>query len=340
MAPGQWQFGGKIQEGFIIAHRSSIVHLQKEHVKGIEIDRLWQTDGSANWHHLYNFPLIGFGYQFFYLGNKEELGNGQCITGLIHFPILKNKRMRLNYKLGLGIGYVDKPFNLTDNYKNLIIGSHFNAAITTGLQYRFRSNRYNQFYTGIDFTHFSNGASKVPNLGINITTANIGFMHCFGKDTQLKRDTNAITKNKNETTFLVAFGAKELYPPKNAVYGVVIFTGDRNYRVSQKSKLGAGTDFFIDNSTPAKLFGDSIFISGFKSMARGGIHVSYGLEIGRCSGYIQTGYYVYTKVKSDGNIYSQLSIRYLFTKHLFACFNLKTHYARADYFQYGIGYKI
>lgn len=339
-APGQWQLSAKFHEGFIIAHRPSIVHLQKEHVKGFEMEWLQQTDGSAKWHHLYNFPVLGLGYQFFYLGNKEELGNGHSLTGIIHFPLLNRRRLVLNCKFGLGFGYVDKPFNLTDNYKNLAVGSHINAAITTGIQFRFRSNSYNQILTGIDLTHFSNGSSKVPNMGINIASANVGFIHCFGKETKLQRDSVVPTNHTNEFTFLTALGLKELNPPGSDTYGVIILTGDWHHSVSQKSKVGAGTDLFIDNSGPTKLRDESVYAHGLKATARWGMHVSYGLQVGKCTGYLQTGYYLYTMVKADGNIYNQLSLRYQFTKHFFGCFNLKTHYAKADYFEYGIGYKI
>jgi Lipid A 3-O-deacylase (PagL) len=340
VAPGQWQLSGKFQEGFIIAHRPSVVHLQRKHVKGFEIDWLNQTNGEANWHHLYNFPVLGFGYQFFDLGNQEELGNAQSLIGVIYFPLLNKQRMRLNVKFGLGVGYIDKPFNLTDNYKNQTVGSHVNAVITTGAQLRFRTTHYNQLLAGIDLTHFSNGSSKIPNMGINIATVNIGYIHCFGEETPIKRDSVSGIKHQNEFTILAAMGAKELNPPGSATYGVGIFTGDWHHGVTQKSKLGAGTDLFIDNSVSKRLAEDEIYVSGLEASARWGVHLSYGLEVGKCSGYFQTGYYLYTKIKNDGNIYSQLSLRYLVTKHVFACFNLKSHYAKADYFEYGIGYKI
>lgn len=339
-APGQWQLSGKVQEGFIIAHRPSVVHLQKKHVKGFEIDYLKQTNGEANWHHLYNFPVLGFGYQYFDLGNQEELGYGQSLIGLIHFPLLKKQRLRLNVKFGIGIGYIEKPFNLTDNYKNQTVGSHINAVITTGTQVRFRSNKNDQILAGIDLTHFSNGSSKIPNMGINIATVNIGYLHCFGEETILKRDSISDTSERNEITFLAAMGVKELNPPGSATYGIGIFTGDWHHKVTPKSKLGGGTDLFIDNSISKRLEEDEIYVSGLEASARWGIHLSYGLEVGKCSGYFQTGYYLYTRIKNDGNIYSQLSLRYHITKHVFACFNLKSHYAKADYFEYGIGYKI
>jgi hypothetical protein len=268
------------------------------------------------------------------------LGNGHSLTGLIHFPILNKQRIRLNVKFGIGIGYIDKPFNLTDNYKNQTVGSHINAVITTGAQVRIRANKTDQLLTGIDLTHFSNGSSKIPNMGINIASLNVGYIHCFGKDTPLKRDSVAGIKHKNEFTFLAAMGAKELNPPGSATYGVGIFTGDWHHGVSRKSKVGIGTDLFIDNSVSKRLAEDAIYVSGLEASARWGMHVSYGLQVGKCSGYFQTGYYLYTKIKNDGNIYSQLSLRYQVTKHIFGCFNLKSHYAKADYFEYGIGYKI
>ena len=51
------------------------------------------------------------------------------------------------------------------------------------------------------------------------------------------------------------------------------------------------------------------------------------------------GHYLYNGWKDDGNIYHRICLNYYFEK-LFICLNLKTHYARADMVELGVGYRI
>jgi hypothetical protein len=52
----------------------------------------------------------------------------------------------------------------------------------------------------------------------------------------------------------------------------------------------------------------------------------------------QAGVYPYTRYKDDGIIYSRLGLRYLFGKHILANITLKTHFAKADNIEFGLGY--
>jgi hypothetical protein len=54
----------------------------------------------------------------------------------------------------------------------------------------------------------------------------------------------------------------------------------------------------------------------------------------------ENGYYLYNRYKDDGNIYSRLCLRYHFSDRYFAVLNLKSHFAKADYWEYGIGMRL
>jgi hypothetical protein len=139
---------------------------------------------------------------------------------------------------------------------------------------------------------------------------------------------------------LVAGGIKQVYPPNTPKYGVGILTADYLLPLKKKSLFSIGTDAFVDGSHKNFLLQDSIVTKGAEGILRAGFHIGYGLKVGQCTGILQTGYYLYNPYDIDGRIYTTLSFRYHINEHWFACFNLKSHYARADYFQYGIGYHL
>jgi hypothetical protein len=335
--PKNWSLTAKCGDGFIVAHRPSVVHVLQKHTRDFELDYTFKTKSRKGWEELYNFPELGLAYQYFNLGNPSELGSAHGIFGLVNFKLAKHRANFIHAHLGLGLGYVTKTFNTTDNYRNLLVGSHMNAAITTGIDYYFRCSEKVDFTTGINLTHFSDGGSKVPNMGINLANINAGVVYHLRPTPQIIKDTFDFERKKSFEV-LIAGGIKQIYPPNSPRYGVGILTTDYIKPAKKKSLLTAGIDLYVDGSHKNYLAEDSLFVHGIESVLRGGIHFGYGLSVGRCSGILQIGYYLYNPYDIDGSIYNTLSFRYHINEYLFACFNLKAHFGRADYFQYGLGY--
>jgi len=332
-----WALNAKIGDGFIVAHRPSVVQVLQRHCRSFELDYTFKTQSKKGWEELYNFPEIGFGYQYFNLGNPSELGTAQGLFGLVNFKLSNHYSNFLHAHLGLGIGYVSKNFNTIDNYKNLLVGSKINATITTGIEYNFHLSEKTEITTGINLTHYSNGASKVPNMGVNLAMINAGLIYHINPVPVSRKDSVTLQRNKSFEV-LFAGGMKQIYPPNSPIYGVAILTTDYIKPIKSKSLLTTGLDLYVDGSHKNYLLQDSLFTSGIESFLRSGLHIGYGLSVGKCTGILQVGYYFYNPHKIDGLIYNTLSFRYHISNHLFACFNLKAHYGRADNFQYGFGY--
>ncbi|MBL7922985.1 MAG: acyloxyacyl hydrolase [Bacteroidia bacterium] len=339
LAPGKWNFGISLHTGFIIAHRPAMVHLQKEHSSILELSLLRSASGEKDWHHHYNFPLYGVGYRYFNFGNPEELGRGHALYSQLLFPLLKKNRLRLGIRFGLGVGYVEKPFNIEKNYKNLAIGSRINGTLTTGLQFRVFTSKRLQVQTGLDFFHFSNGAAKLPNLGINLPSIYAGISYFEGKPEYKRKADKSDEKRKNELTATLAFGLKEKYPPEGPSFFISVLHAQYHFAAGKKGLLGGGAEFIVDESLPVRLEEDDIDGGFLDGALRAGVFGSAGIRLGAWDGHLQTGYYLYNKMKEDGFIYSRLLMRFHFHPSLFASFGLKTHFGRADYFEWGIGYR-
>ena len=67
-----WSATAKLGNGFIVAHRPSVVHVLQKHCRSAELNFTKSTTRKGGWEELYNFPEIGFGYQYFNLGNPQE----------------------------------------------------------------------------------------------------------------------------------------------------------------------------------------------------------------------------------------------------------------------------
>ena len=77
------------------------------------------------------------------------------------------------------------------------------------------------FSTGIAITHFSNAATRTPNLGINIATFQAGLRYSFNENKNSISKNNADTLTK-KSKFFASFhsGYKQVYPANGPVYGL------------------------------------------------------------------------------------------------------------------------
>jgi hypothetical protein len=119
-------------------------------------------------------------------------------------------------------------------------------------------------------------------------------------------------------------------------YNAATLSGTWFFASSKKHVWGIGSDLFYDNSLSVKngqLYGDYSKAADF----RPGIHGAWMLEVNRLGILANIGFYPYTAYKNDGNFYHRIGLRYGFG-NLIACLQLKTHYARADFVEWGIGW--
>lgn len=338
--PGTWLVGVNYHTGFLIAHRPALVHLQKDHSAAVELSVYRSVKGDKSWQGWFNYPLIGFGFRAIETGNAQELGKAYGAFSQLLFPLRKKKRLSLNVRFGLGIGYVEKPFDTRENYKNMAIGSRWNGAVNAGIEARLFSGRRMQLSTGLDAVHFSNGSAYQPNLGINIVSVHAGLSYFIKEPLRYPRQVSPKTAHIQEWNASVSFALKDLLPSDGPRYGVMILNGMYLRETGNKSVWGGGLDVFIDGSLPYRPETDTSSGSYLAEATRIGIFGAYGLRMGKWDGIFQTGFYPYTRVKEDGRIYSRLAFRYFVRQNVYLSVNLKSHFARADYFEWGIGYRL
>jgi hypothetical protein len=70
-----------------------------------------------------------------------------------------------------------------------------------------------------------------------------------------------------------------------------------------------------------------------------GIGGVYEIAIDRFTIPLAAGFYVYNNYKVLPVMYLKFALNYYITKQIHVSFNLKSHYAKADYFSYGLGYR-
>lgn len=327
--------------GYIISHRASMNHLVKGHIYGAELDYIFRTDGTKQWQQIHKYPDIGACFLHIYLANPQQLGNLDALYPYLNLRINKlRKKTSWNIRVGVGLAYISKPFDALTNHKNNAIGSHVNGFVNLRLNGTRMLTPALRLDWGVGLSHASNGAIKTPNLGLNMTTLNLGMAYVFGNKTPVMKKDSVIApaQKKWHPSIILAVGTKQL-DPGGAHYGSIAAQINMYRTLGHKSKMGGGLEISYNESSRKYYADDSIFNTNAFDMMKFGVKYTYSFNIHRLSLPIDFGYYFYNKLPNDDMFFHRIGVRYMVTKHLIANVTLLTHWARADYFEWGIGYE-
>ncbi|MBU2652054.1 MAG: acyloxyacyl hydrolase [Bacteroidetes bacterium] len=339
---------GKVAYGFLIPH-----HLEMEilnsHFTAYEISISKATYGRTRWEYMYNYPVIGIAYWYSSLGTSPYLGNAHALMPYIDFPLTYGKEMRIFFRTALGIGYITNHFDRLENYKNIAIGSHWNAAVAFTLEMKQKVSERFIVSLGLGFNHFSNGSMKTPNYGINIPNASASLSYRLSKENPYFRKKLLPElrpfyfdgKKSLDLNIAGGLGYKNMNAEMEGKFlAWDIFTGIMK-DVSYKSSVGVGLDASYDGTDEIALrqkYGETSE-NNFE-MIKTGFEVGYALNMSRISFVGNLGYYLSGRYQGDGKIYEKIGIWCEISRDLFAHVTLKAHAGRADFLTLGIGYKI
>lgn len=336
----------RLNYGFFYAHHLEL-ELFNSHITAFEINLQQETYGKHKWEIAFGYPLIGVSMWYSTLGKSPYLGSVYALFPYLDYPIFKHKNLTFNFRIGLGIGYLTKKFDRIENYKNLAIGSHFNAALSLMAEARYKINSRFILSGGINFQHFSNGSLKLPNYGLNIPLVNIGLAYRLARENKFLSDHiyppvepySAIIRHNIEFNFGVAFGYKNMQSVYGENFFVYHFYENTFIPISRKSLVGLGVDLSYDESMLKILEVNNFIITNKLSILRPGMNAAYQLSMGRLGFLLNLGYYLGGKEKSNGPLYEKVSVQYNFAENFFASVMLKVHFGRADYIGWGLGYR-
>ncbi len=329
----------KGRSGFLAAHRGTLGHLSKDRIFGAEVSISKRLSGSKSWHYAYKNPIVGVTFLGTSVGNNAVLGNSLGALAFIDFPMSRSQKHILSAKLSLGLGYISKVYDPQTNPKDVAISSHFNAMLCLGIQGRWYWNSKNALLYSFDLTHLSNGSFTIPNLGLNMPNIGIGYERQIGSQVQQKVAPRTIEKtsffrNWKSSTIGIVSG-KEIFPSGGKRYPV--------YAISQlvykQFKPKVAMELAFDIISKQSLFGYRSYIPKTQwSVLQLGAYSGFSLPINRLRIILGMGVYFKDRYDMDNELYHRVGIRYQCDNGLLLNVVLKSHWAKADYTEWGIGY--
>ena len=322
-----------------------MAHLPNRSVKGIEICFAQQDESNTAWANGYKNPIRGLSLKYQDFGNHLVLGKGISLFGHTSFPIIQGEKFGfLDFRLGTGLSYITKRYDAESNPKNNAIGSHFNGFVN--LQFNW-DKHFEHFHlgAGVEFSHYSNAAMKVPNLGLNVPSINfnLGYTIRQRKVWSPNKEKEAYSNHAeimSDDFHLILVGAskqnvaKQLKPKSRPIIGLSALYSKS---LGKRWKLDAAVDFVYNDAnrhyhdTSTYTFGETVQL---------GAYFGASIHFYKAAFVVGLGAYMYSPVKPFGLFYNRLGFRYHFTPKIVGTVAIKAHWGIADYLEIGLGYKL
>jgi hypothetical protein len=204
------------------------------------------------------------------------------------------------------------------------------------------------FKIGLAVVHYSNANFKAPNTSTNTIGLNAGLIYNINSDDEIsfipKPPKEKFTEN---VRYNLAFrsGLNESDVIDSGQFPFYIFSAYADKRLSRKSAVQLGADVFFSNFLKELIRFQAIAfpetgVNENDDYKRVGIFVGHELFISKLSIVAQLGYYVYYPFDFEGQTYSRIGLKYYFGKKLFGALTLKSHAAKAEAVEFGIGWRL
>lgn len=310
---------------------------------GMNIKVGWRIENQNDpYFKLYNYPIYGVGFYTSTFRN-DILGKPYALFGFVQtqFANYNNNKLTLAYRIGLGLSGNFKPYNTSTNPFNLAIGSKNNVFIDFGLKGQYSINDKLNAGIGLSFHHFSNGALRLPNKGVNILPITLSLTYQpNGRKVEIEPDFQMPMVKKILYHVNSGVGFKQISDTAQTRYLKSTMSLYASRSVSSKWRLGGGFDLFYSESgnsediakdkkgkLSAKLSGGPAFYL---------VHVLNNNLV--LNGNI--GYYIHNQ-RFNGEIkkvFLRAGFRYYVYKNLNAGISIKAHTGKADFIEWTLGY--
>ena len=328
--------------GSILRHNSDISHLIIGHPRGFVLGLNKKTFGEKSWHQEFGYPDLGFDIVYQDMQNPT-LGWNAGFYAHANFYFL-NRSTQL--RVGQGVAYNSNPYDREANFRNNAYGSHLLSSTFFMLHWQ-QPRLFGPigFRAGLSLVHYSNANVKAPNTSTNTLALSAGVVYDFESENPDYRFWDA--ENLKEPVSLnLAFrtGINESDVIGSGQFPFYNFSLFAEKRLGKLSSIQVGGDLFFSRFLKELIRFQSTSFPEFQvnfdaDYRRAGLFLGHELYLGQTGLITQLGYYFYYPFDFEGRLYNRIGLQHHFGRHWSAGVSLKSHWAKAEAVELGIGYR-
>jgi len=321
-----------------------------------EIAASKQLHGRQSWEYAHHYPFLGFAFCYNDLGNDSVLGQAFSLLPFIEIPIAGGKNLitgsngfSASFRVGTGFALLTKYYHPVENPTNNAIASKGNNITQFVFAAQYKVSDEFTFSLGGSFTHYSTGAVRVPNLGINIPAARIGIRYQpkpIPKNEYLTPELSPVPK-KIIFNAQIGLGFQEEYPAHGPMYHVYLLEFSAGKMLARWNLLLLGAQVNYKEAAYVSIRQGEIYNNDYfvHSLAASGF-LRDDFLFGNIGIAVEVGYYYYHPAPAQIAFYQVLGTYYAFplskkesVKRISAGVYLTAGDFTADFVSVNVGYR-
>jgi hypothetical protein len=312
----------------------------------------------------YGLPYRGVGFYKPFYSMRRELG-APFSAYLFQGAVLKSFRsgLSLNYEINLGLSFGWNHFDAADNPGFRALGSSVNVHVGGDLYYKKPLSENFDLNVGVNVAHFSNGAQRTPNYGLNAVSALLELVYHINRRKPLcclngglppppfeGRRAHDISFFVTERTISVDTDGVDLqsrYPERR--FKVAGFNYSYMLHHVRRFKWGTGLDVFYDEGRGAFVYGvlsettgrytEIIQLRDMPERISVGLSLKGELAMPGYAVFIHLGYNVLHGNTNNSRLYQIYGVKVYLVGNLFSSFTVNSvHITRSRFLCVNIGY--
>ena len=342
--PKKFTIDANAYYGSIILHNPDISHLITNHPSGFTASFNRKRYGHKEWEREYGYPDTGISFVYQDM-NNSTLGNNFSLYAHYNFYFFKRN---LQFRIGQGLAYNTNPYDKNENFRNNAYGTHILSS--TFLMLNYHKERLWEglgLKAGISVIHYSNANVRAPNTSTNTFAFNVGLIYDLdgGQEYDFIKAEKVKLKEPVKYNLVFRSGVNESDVVNLGQFPFYIFSAYADKRLSRKSAVQLGTEIFFSNFLKDLIRLQAVSFPEMNvdpdtDFKRVGMFLGHELFISDLSIILQLGYYIYYPFDFEGRTYNRIGLKYYFGKKLFGAVTLKSHAAKAEAVEFGIGVRL
>lgn len=322
-------FGGlQINTGKILPHSNRVKHITGD-VYSLQAKIYQNITGTP-------FHSTKFGYSLTYMHTSNQIiGDLWGVNMFMESIIFRYNRIIFYSHLGAGIAYATEKFDKVSNPTNYMISTDLSFFFNARFQLDYFLNKDFSLGLNAGFSHCSNAALYLPNLGINILNYGLNLNYRFNNYTHFDK-MFAKTELSRKWAHDIAFGfaTRNVNEELNKYYLILTTDYSLNRFLNRKNIISLNAHYVMRQGDIYDKSYSNTYYNYF------GLALGHELLIRKLAVITQLGYYLFDTNLNAHYWYAHLGIRYYFTPGLFGMITLANRKQSADYLQYSIGVRL
>jgi len=354
----------KAESGFVFQTNDFVIDEDIKGFSSLDLKFCHAAKGDRWQDYAYGMPYFGVGLSATTF-HDHRLGTPISFYLIQGAQIFTLPLLSFNYEFNLGYSTNWRHYDRFDNPDNVAVSTSENIHVGANLYLKVKPIPRVDMNIGVSLVHFSNGAQRLPNKGINLAAPYVEI--CYNINPPEPRSKSELhllppkVKRRIDHDILLTFSSRQI---SYSTDGTGLTTGfvDHNFRVmglsyasmfvrSHTWKWGPSIEIVYDESGGSTAWREIWEVDGqyYDRVALGkmeqrfnvGLSAKGELVMPYFSLFANVGYDVYHGNPRDRRLYQILGTKFRFHRNFFGTFGIRAnHFSKAQFIFWSAGYTI